>query len=700
MVTGTEGPDNLTNDPSLTTETINALGGDDVITVTRPNRFGDADSVTVNGGSGFDTLILNTGFFISASASGFDGQVRVREGNGEGYHVFWTSIERLELSGRFFNSDVTLGDEIDIVRMTPGFGGLVSTNGGNDEIYFSGSGDSTAVVRVDAGAGNDLVDFTQLTAGAGFGNINVASGGDGNDTINGSSFSERLDGGAGNDILNGNGGYDNFVVRGDEFVGGAGNDTIAGGSNASIDWLRYDLESGGGAVRVNLSAGPATLGGIDLIAGTARDTFGHIDTLSGIDRVTGGAAGDFFAGGSGADRIEGGGGADNFYMYLGGDDRVAGGDGNDNFFFGAALTAADVVTGGANLDTLVIQGHYPGGLTLSANVTEIEALSLLAGSNSNFGEPGTNSYHYSITTHDANFAAGVQAKINGSALLATENFTFNGSAETDASFVVYGGRGVDTLLGGNGSDIFFFPENRFAPGDTVNGGPGYDGLFLRGNYTIDFNAPGYHGLLTSIDNMTLTSATDERYARGGGTEFDYNIKLADAHVAAGVTLTVSGVLLMASETMILDGSLESDGILNLYGGASADTLKGGGQGDLIFGNKGADQLTGGGGADVFRYDSTADSRGASIDQIFDFTPGTDKIDLTRIDADINSAGDQAFHWIGSNPFSGVAGELRAEQVSGSGWLLEGDVDGNGSADFSVQLVLLGPTPLSSGDFFL
>ena len=52
-------------------------------------------------------------------------------------------------------------------------------------------------------------------------------------------------------------------------------------------------------------------------------------------------------------------------------------------------------------------------------------------------------------------------------------------------------------------------------------------MFLRGNYTIDFNAPGYTGLFTNIENLTLTSATDERYARGGGTEFDYNLVLSE-----------------------------------------------------------------------------------------------------------------------------------------------------------------------------
>jgi Ca2+-binding RTX toxin-like protein len=198
----------------------------------------------------------------------------------------------------------------------------------------------------------------------------------------------------------------------------------------------------------------------------------------------------------------------------------------------------------------------------------------------------------------------------------------------------------------------------------------------------------------------LSSATDERYARGGGTEFDYNIKLADSHLAAGVTLTVSGALLMPNETMLLDGGLESDGILNLFGGRAADTLKGGGQGDLLHGNLGADLLTGNGGADVFRYDSIAESNNSSLDQILDFTPGTDKIDLSRIDANANAGGDQAFTWIGSNAFSGTAGELRVENLNNMGWLVQGDTDGNGVGDFSIILTLVGPAPFGAGDFIL
>jgi VCBS repeat-containing protein len=390
--------------------------------------------------------------------------------------------------------------------------------------------------------------------------------------------------------------------------------------------------------------------------------------------------------------------SDMFMLAQGGDDSASGGAGNDSLFFIGALTAADVVNGGAGVDTLVLQGPY-GSLTLTDNIVEIENISILGGNNINFGEPGTNRYDYVLTTHDSNFAAGVQARINGSALLAGEDFTFNGSAETDASFVVYGGKGKDTLTGGLGNDIFFYAEERFASGDTVNGGAGYDGMFLRGNYAIDFNAPGYTGLFTNIENLTLTSATDERYARGGGTEFDYNLVLSNAIVKAGQTLTVSGALLMAGETMVLDGSQETDGVLRLFGGAAADTLKGGALADLLHGAMGADTLRGGGGADVFRYQAVTESNALGRDHITDFTPGTDKIDLGAIDASRAIGGDQAFAWIGSNAFSKTAGELRAFQ-SGGQWIVQGDINGDGFADLVIGLTLQGPTPLGAGDFVL
>src|SRR5687768_4279486 len=101
MTTGTEGNDILVNDRLVKDEVIDALGGDDTITVSEPDAATNpmnSESVTVNGGAGFDTLVLNIGRRLaSLQGNGFDGGLFVRVGTGNAYPIFWTSIERLEI---------------------------------------------------------------------------------------------------------------------------------------------------------------------------------------------------------------------------------------------------------------------------------------------------------------------------------------------------------------------------------------------------------------------------------------------------------------------------------------------------------------------------------------------------------------------------------------------------------------------------
>jgi serralysin len=98
-------------------------------------------------------------------------------------------------------------------------------------------------------------------------------------------------------------------------------------------------------------------------------------------------------------------------------------------------------------------------------------------------------------------------------------------------------------------------------------------------------------------------------------------------------------------------------------------------------------LTGGLGTDTFVFASIGDSGvGAGHrDIITDFVSGTDKIDFSGIDANTNTVGNQAFQLIGSAGFSNVAGQLRFFSEAGS-TLVEGDVNGDGVADFQLQLI--------------
>ncbi|WP_165843969.1 right-handed parallel beta-helix repeat-containing protein [Phenylobacterium kunshanense] len=134
---------------------------------------------------------------------------------------------------------------------------------------------------------------------------------------------------------------------------------------------------------------------------------------------------------------------------------------------------------------------------------------------------------------------------------------------------------------------------------------------------------------------------------------------------------------------------------SLIGGYGHDTLVGGAGADLLSGSRGHDVLQGDAGADTFNFAKDYPTNGG-FDIIVDFdrTEG-DIINLHSIDANTATTGDDAFAFIGQDAFHKVAGELRVK-VSDGNSIIEGDVDGDGVADFSIKV--MGVTDLSSNDF--
>jgi hypothetical protein len=389
-------------------------------------------------------------------------------------------------------------------------------------------------------------------------------------------------------------------------------------------------------------------------------------------------------------------GADLILLQQGGNDTANAGGGNDMVYFGQAFTRRDRVDGGDGRDVVVLQGNYV--LTLSAtNLAGVEALSLQTGANTRFGDSGESYYSYAITTDDANVAAGRQLIVNGSSLREGESFTFDGSAERDGSFLVFGGGCDDLLEGGDGNDVFVFDGDRWGENDRVDGGAGRDSVVITagdGLTHIDF-APGS---LVRIESISVSN----RYSSDPDAAPSYEFVLHNDNVAEGDTLIVNGSSLdKRGQTISVDGSEVVDGNLILIGGFGDDSLIGGAGTDLLVGGGGQDGLTGGAGADTFRFDDVSDSAG-NPDTIHDFDVGLDLIDLRRIDANEVAAGDQAFHWIGSGQFSGEgagsAGELRAYRQDEVTWLVEGDTDGDGEADFLLAVVAGPDTDLSFGNF--
>src|SRR5262245_53290536 len=222
-----------------------------------------------------------------------------------------------------------------------------------------------------------------------------------------------------------------------------------------------------------------------------------------------------------------------------------------------------------------------------------------------------------------------------------------------------GGAGADTMIGGTGDDIYWVDQ----AGDIVSeaAGEGTDHVYSRVDYTLGAN----------VESLRLTGGAKD----GTGNGLDNVIEGNDLYNR------LSG----------------GDGNDELWGNEGEDVLLGGNGNDRLIGdgrpwNFGADTLTGGAGADTFVFWQIADSTPADYDIITDFSSAQgDKIDLSEIDANSLVAGYQAFTFIGSQSFHGVAGELRVD-----GEFVSGDVNGDGNKDFhiKVEFPFAGPGPVS------
>jgi Ca2+-binding RTX toxin-like protein len=399
------------------------------------------------------------------------------------------------------------------------------------------------------------------------------------------------------------------------------------------------------------------------------------------------------AGTIGDDVVSAKGNNDSIDLSAGGNDILYAGGGNDTIAMGASLTAADRIDGGSQYDRIQLSGDYSAGLVFAAaTMINVEEVRLAAGNS------------YRLITHDNTVAAGQVLTVDGSNLDAGHGLVFDGSAEKDGAFVLTGGAGADdldggmqndTISGGGGNDRIALVaggddtaaggagDDSIAMGaaltsaDRINGGADKDLVTLNGDYSAGVVFVG--GTMVNVERINLRQG------------FDYNITIDDTTVAAGKKLNVDGTALGAANHLIFDGSAEMDGRLDLRGGAGGDSLIGGHRGDTFSGGLGADTF-------VYLHLSDSLSGNKARDTITDFSQAqSDRIDLSAIDADTVSDGDQAFH-LGGSVFTHVAGELIYVLTPHGNTLLKADVNGDGKVDFSIELT--GAVHLSETDFVL
>ncbi len=233
----------------------------------------------------------------------------------------------------------------------------------------------------------------------------------------------------------------------------------------------------------------------------------------------------------------------------------------------------------------------------------------------------------------------------------------------------YGGEGSDKLTGGAGSDGL----DGGAGNDTLSGGTGLDAatggngddlytVDLAGDLVIETSGGGTDTVQSATISLNLAS-----YANVENAGLTGNLALNLTGSTGANSLTGN------SAANVVQGQSGDD---LLQGGAGADTLDGGAGADILQGGTGQDQLTGGADADVFRFVTAAEAgNGASKDRVTDFQAGVDHFDFSAFMA--------GGHFIGKAAFvSGGGGQVR--YVPGTG-LLQGDVTGDGTTDFALQL---------------
>jgi serralysin len=496
--------------------------------------------------------------------------------------------------------------------------------------------------------------------------------------------------------ITGTNGSDELVgtIFDDQLSGLGGDDFIQPGGSADI------VDGGENTDGVDYSAilAPVVIlfsDAVDVDLQRALQIGGHAqgDVLISIENVGGGREDDTIKGDNGANSLDGNGGND-ILEGRGGDDVLRGDsgliflvgvDGNDHLDGGAG---DDVLSGEGGNDTLI------GGTGLNA---------LDGGSGVDTTNYAASAAGMFVTIGSGGVGNGIAFSLDGlisDALVSIENVTGSSSADqiigSTAANVLFGGGGNDTLDGRAGSDVL----NGSFGSDTATYVASAAGVVVDLAAGTGTGGDANGDTLISVENLIGSNSIDALYGssaantldgRGGadlligrgGNDIYIVDNASDAVLeSAGegsdeVRTSVSYALAtnQSVETLRTTNeagtttiNLTGNNVANLIVGNNGNNaINGGGGADTLIGARGVDTLTGGSDADrfVWRDANESDVVAATADTIVDFNPlAGDLIDLSGIDADIFSAGNQAFTFIGAAAFSGTPGEINFVQVNG------------------------------------
>lgn len=368
----------------------------------------------------------------------------------------------------------------------------------------------------------------------------------------------------------------------------------------------------------------------DTITGTSGDDL--IYGLDDNDTLSGGAGADTIEGGSGNDYIDGGTGID----------TLIGGLGNDTYIVDHVLDTI-VENSGEGTDYVFASVNY----VLSGN---IEQLTLTGFATTGVGN-SLNNFIYGSSINNT-----LQGNDGADRLYGYDgDDTLIGDAGNDQLF---GGTGADLMYGGADNDVFDSGDGD----DVMWGGTGNDFFYIDNinDIVVEYTGEGQDTVRNFIS-----------YTIGNNIEF---MVMQGSSNIDGTGNSVANQLTGNSGNNILYGL---GGVDTIRGGDGNDTLIGGTSGDHLYGQNGSDDF-------VFLQESVTTP--VTTDYIYDFTVGDgDRIDVSAIDADTTTSGDQSFT-LNTTGLTGVAGEAYMFYSSvDAATIVRFDVNGDGSSDFVIEV---------------